>query len=142
MKLNKEQFKHFILNEVKKIAVQEGWVNKDVQAENEQNSVELKPGEKESVINGILNKKGVSVDRRTLEQLSDTDLISIDGEQADYASSSMREEKAPLTQKAEPVNESTEEPKIEITEVKMLAEEFTRMKELVDFRSPLLRKDS
>lgn len=31
--------------------------------------------------------------------------------------------------------------KIELTEVKSLAEEFKRMKDLVDFRSPLLKKD-
>ena len=30
---------------------------------------------------------------------------------------------------------------VEITEVKMLAEEVKRMKELVDFRSPLMNKD-
>lgn len=36
---------------------------------------------------------------------------------------------------------SDEAEKVEIEEVKMLAEEFKRMRELVDFRSPLLRKD-
>jgi hypothetical protein len=38
----------------------------------------------------------------------------------------------------ETVNESE---KIEIEDVKLLAEEVKRMKELIDFRSPLLKKD-
>jgi peptidoglycan hydrolase CwlO-like protein len=36
---------------------------------------------------------------------------------------------------------SPEEPKVELVEVKRLTEEFKRMKALVDFRSPLLKKD-
>lgn len=39
------------------------------------------------------------------------------------------------------ININTEADKVELGEVKMLAEEVKRMKELVDFRSPLLKKD-
>lgn len=38
------------------------------------------------------------------------------------------------------INEEVE--KIELKEVKLLAEEVKRMKDLVDFRSPLLRKEN
>jgi hypothetical protein len=38
-------------------------------------------------------------------------------------------------------NITAEAEKIEVAEVKMLAEEVKRMKDLVDFRSPLLVKD-
>jgi len=82
MKLSKEQFKRFILEEVKRIVSQE-----------------------ENV--------------------------------APVIPSIVTEEKAIV-----PAKEVIEEPKIEIAEVKRLAEEFTRMKELVDFRSPLLIKEN
>lgn len=41
---------------------------------------------------------------------------------------------------ANTINEEAE--KVELQEVKMLAEEVKRMKDLVDFRSPLLRKEN
>ena len=43
----------------------------------------------------------------------------------------------------EETDKMTEEAeKVELKEVKMLAEEVKRMKDLVDFRSPLLRKEN
>lgn len=82
MRLNKEQFRQFILNEVKRIVAQD----------------------ENAVVAPV------------------TPIIT--------------EEKTVVA------NETVEEPKIEIAEVKKLTEEFTRMKELVDFRSPLLRKEN
>lgn len=94
MKLTKEQFKQFILDEVKKIAIEEGWIagsaESTVVTESEKQASEL-PVIKEEVI---------------------------------------------------VAKETIEEPKIEIAEVKRLAEEFSRMKELVDFRRPLLSNDN
>ena len=39
------------------------------------------------------------------------------------------------------INENEEINNIQLEEVKLLAEEIKRMKDLVDFRSPLLKKD-
>ena len=86
MKLTQEQFKQFILEEVKNIAIVEGWIKSTV----------------------------VVVVTESTEQ------TQIEGSPTVVA----------------------EEPKIEVAEVKRLAEEFTRMKALVDFRSPLLNKDN
>lgn len=48
-----------------------------------------------------------------------------------------------LNDEVKPIQEETlaEAEKIQIEDVKLLAEEVKRMKELVDFRSPLLKKD-
>ena len=74
MKVSKDKIKEFILQEVKKISIEEGW----------------------------------SLCKSTI---SESFVPNIDSE---------------------------EEVKVDIEEVKMLAEEFKRMKELVDFRRPLL----
>jgi hypothetical protein len=81
MKLTKQQFKKFILNEVKKIALVEGW----------------------------------SEDIEKAENATKTENINV------------------------ALEPTKEEPKVELEEVKKLTEEFKRMKELIDFRSPLLR---
>jgi hypothetical protein len=91
MKLTQEQFKQFILAEVKKIALEEGWIATD----------------------SLVVSEGVKSN-----------------------------EEAPIvTEEVTTEQEIVEEPKIEIAEVKRLAEEFSRMKELVDFRRPLLSND-
>lgn len=84
MKFNKEDFRKFVLSEVKKIAAKEGWI-------------------KEETIN--------NVDKLKFEN---------------------------IVPKEQFIKDSKEETK----KVKKLAEELKRMKQLLDFRNPLLGENS
>lgn len=107
MKLTKQQFREFILNEVKKMVANEGHNQSDEMSEKTAGTI----------VNRIEHNKKDDETKKTISETIVEPKLEI---QLDTAK---------------------EEPKVELEEVKRLTEEFKRMKELIDFRSPLLKKD-
>ncbi len=114
MKLTKEEFKQYILSEVKKMAQEEGWLSED--------SIQSTPVLEKNSIQDIVKE---DVDA----QIPEEEILNISENTNQSAEKLIKEEFAPVEPMATP------------SEVKQLSEEFKRWKQLVDFRSPLLIKD-
>lgn len=109
MKLSKKQFKEYILQEVKKLALKEGILLKE-------NNVDVVNEPAKDIINNEAKKEEVaSLKPKTISEEFETVIPVPDDNQT--------------------------EPKFDVKDVKKLNEEFKRMKQLIDFRNPLLNKD-
>ncbi len=119
MKLTKEEFRQYILSEVKKMAQEEGWLPENF----------IQNSTLESVETPITDVVTEDVITSTTNSELQEEVLTI----AESANNSVTKL---LKEEFEPVA-----PSAEIVEIKQLNEEFKRWKQLVDFRSPLLIKD-
>jgi len=116
MKLTKEEFKQYIISEVTRIGLAEGWLTTDSNSE----QIEI------PVIQESKETTTVQEPSKTQNEIA---LISESTEKLDKILKNDLDTAAPAVDTTTPL------------EVKKLNEEFKRMKQLVDFRSPLLIKD-
>lgn len=118
MKLTQAEFKQYIISEVKKIGHAEGWLAPDSNSEPVNNTVIEESKETVETTESVQENN---------EKQKDVVLISESIEKLDK-----------ILKNDEPwVGKQDTTP----MDVKKLNEEFKRMKQLVDFRSPLLIKD-
>ena len=119
MKLSKEQFRQYILSEIKKIATKEGWLE-DENIASESEVIAEQEHVCDCGCDGECSRKSHS-DKKSAEK--------------DFEEVIPEAEEKEIEAKEELIKE---EEKSQPEDAKNLAEEVKRMKQLLDFRSPLL----
>ncbi len=134
MKLNKEQFKEFIISEIKKVATEEGWFEEGEKETCNCNHVHESKDSLNECGCGCseCDNQESSSEEETINTPSEEDFEEVIPENKKKKEEVVSEEKK---EEEEADEESTDaNPKT----AQVLSEELERMKHLLDFRSPLL----